>query len=241
MFYVTERAKYSDLDCHGVFKVCNFFSLFQDTSIAHTMSLNLPENPLYTRYVWILTEWQLEINQLPHLEEKMEIFTAPYSNKGFFSKRFFYIPSDDNSIEYMVKADTNWILYDTQEKRTTRVDDKDFPYELFAPIEMKTEKQKFWVQAKNLNFEKIMEINVDSSMIDTNLHVNNTQYIQTLFRYYTDMQKANRIRVVYKNPLYLNDSFIAYKSALDGDDIIVIKNQKDEECVFLKFSYPIQN
>lgn len=237
MYSLTQNIKYSNMDMNNVFKVADLFDIFQDTSISHTRSLNFEEDSIYARYVWLLLEWQIEINRLPKLYEDIEVFTHPYSNKGYFAKRSFYINSITQQEEFIVKADSTWMLYDTVEKRSTRVENKNFPYQLFPAIDMELEKSKFWVNTDHLIFEKMMEVDVDYSMIDTNLHVNNAAYLRTLSRTYPKMASAKKIRVVYRKPLLMGDRFIAYRSAFEDSDLIFIKNQNAEECAFLKFSY----
>lgn len=237
MYSLIQNIKYSNMDMNNVFKVSDLFDIFQDTSISHSRSLNTEEDSIHARYVWLLLEWQIEINRLPMLYEDIEVFTCPYSNKGYFGRRSFYINSLTEHKEFIVKADSTWMLYDTVEKRTSRVEGKNFPFKLVPAIEMNLEKAKFWINTKDSVFEKIMEVDVDYSMIDTNLHVNNAAYLRTLSRIYPKMANAKKIRVVYRKPLLMGDRFIAYRTISENTDIIFIKNQNEEECVFLKFIY----
>ena len=145
MYSSIQNIKYSNMDMNNVFRVSDLFDMFQDTSISHTKSLNFEEDSIHARYVWLLLEWQIEINRLPMLYEDIEIFTHPYSNKGYFGRRSFYMNSVTNKEEFIVKADSTWMLYDTVEKRSSRVENNHFPYQLFPAIEMELEKTKFWV------------------------------------------------------------------------------------------------
>lgn len=237
MYSLTQNIKYSNMDMNNVFKVADLFDIFQDTSISHTRSLNFEEDSIYARYVWLLLEWQIEIKRLPYLYEDIEVVTLPYSNKGYFGRRSFYINSISQQEEFIVKADSTWMLYDTVEKRSARVDSKNFPYKLFPAIDMELEKEKFWVSSHHLPMEKLMEVDVDYSMIDTNFHVNNAAYVRTLSRVYTKMPYAKKIRVVYRKPLLMGDKFISHILKSEQSDIIFIKNQNNEECVFMKFTY----
>ena len=124
--------------------------------------------------VWILGGIRIEVNRLPIWEEEIHIKTWVVENNRFVSRRDFEWYDTDGNI--IIKATTNWILFDTNKRRPQIIDQMNFPAVLL--------KGKYATENNLANIKENKENSVSTnytvrySDLDMVGHMNNTKYIQ---------------------------------------------------------------
>ncbi len=172
--------------------------------------------------VWILGGIRIEVNRLPIWEEEIHIKTWVVENNRFVSRRDFeWYDTDGNTI---IKATTNWILFDTNKRRPQIIDQMNFPAILL--------KGKY---ATENNLASIKENKEDSistnytvrySDLDMVGHMNNTKYIQL----FTDSYSAE-----FHNSHKVKSIDINFKAEAKYRDVLELKtsNTGDNEYVHI--------
>jgi medium-chain acyl-[acyl-carrier-protein] hydrolase len=91
-----------------------------DTAGSHSESLGYSLESLYKKeYSWILLSWNIGIDQLPQLREKIDIETWISQTKRCFAYREFLIRNNQNKI--IVRASSQWIFYNINKKKPAKI------------------------------------------------------------------------------------------------------------------------
>ena len=216
-----------------------FMAMVQEASLMHTY--HTPQSLKYYDdhdWAWIITHWQVEIDELPQVGETVNISTWPVGFKGFFGERAYEaINAEGKSI---LRANSNWILLNRENLKPVR------PNEEIA--EKYGQKHPFPIK-KDFSMPKIDNFNFISSHpykvlrrdIDTNRHVNNANYLYWIYNYlpqefYTDYS-PKLLKVSYKKEMLLNDE--AYIEIHQNSNEIFAIIKKDGQVateVYIEFS-----
>lgn len=214
MYSFDSKIRYSEVDNKEYLTLGSIINYFQDCSTFQSDSINQGVATLVKRQKsWFLLTWQIKINRIPKLNEKIRISTWPTMFRGFLGNRNYMI--EDEKGEKLILANTVWSLVDLNTHHPTKVAPEDMVgYDLEPALELEPAPRKIKVEDKGIEYEsfKIRKMN-----LDTNNHVNNGQYVQMAAEYLEEDIKLSEIRVEYK------------KSAMLGEKIIpkVFKNSKE--------------
>lgn len=171
---------------------------------------------------WLLASWQIEVQKRPKLGDHLVISTWPSRMKGFFAYRCHAIESPEG--EVYASGNSIWFLMDQKTLHPVKIGQErmelykteerlDMP---FAPRRVRLSKDP----------EELSPIEVAKHLIDTNGHVNNSQYIQIAEDCLpADFRQTGRIRVEYVN-------------GAEAGDIIIPKVGRTDEGVTVDLSSP---
>ena len=161
---------------------------------------------------WLLSSWQIVIGRRPVLGDRIKVLTWPYAVKGLYALRNFAIL--DEKGEYLVKANSYWFLMNTETGRPMRITDADTdPYGEFNPkIEMEDAGRKIAVPKE---MEETGRLVVMKHLLDTNLHVNNAQYVDIARELVPSGIEIGEIRAEYRKAAVLGDEIVV-KRAREG-------------------------
>jgi acyl-ACP thioesterase len=173
------QVRSSDIGYHGIMRVSNLCSYFQEVAGRHAEHLNVGYT--YMRSIgmaWVLSKLAIEINKFPAWGEEFYLETWPLPNERIFYRRDYRL---DNGNETMVAASSYWIPLDLHNKRPKLV-----------PVDesvLRTNQGRFGL---NRSFESIPAVTANNmsepviarySDIDQHKHVNNARYVEWIFDY----------------------------------------------------------
>ena len=203
MYSFESRVRYSEIDSQGKLSIHSILNYLQDCSTFQSEMLGvgidcLKENNM----VWVLSFWQVDIIKYPVLGEEIEIGTLPYEIKGFLGHRNFFIRNKQG--EMYVKANSLWTLVDIENGRPKKVPQMFIDlYGVEPKLEMEYLDRKFTApEGEELREAPFV---VRRHNIDTNIHVNNAQYVSMAMDYIKDTENIYRLRAEYKKSAILND------------------------------------
>ena len=151
---------------------------------------------------WVLYKWDIKMIRYPIYGEKLKISTTPVALKKFYSYRIFDVVNEAG--EVLCKAISMWLLINTEKRRAIRV-----PQIMFdAYGTNKDEGLNIEIdeveELKKIDFEQ--DFKVRYSDIDTNMHVNNTKYIdwaiETIPLDVVKTKRLMRLKMVYKKEVH---------------------------------------
>ena len=217
------RVRYSEVDETRHLSMKAIVDYMQDACTFQSEDLGETIDYLNSQNLaWLLASWQVEVVKRPKLCDHIIVSTWPSRMKGFFAYRCHTIESPDgevfargNSIWFMMDQNTLHPVKIGQEQIDRYTPEKrlDMP---FAPRRV-----RFPGEA-----EILPSVEVAKYRIDTNGHVNNSQYIQIAEECLpADFQHSGQVRVEYVN-------------GAKAGDIMIPKICRTEEAVVVDLSMP---
>ncbi len=241
MYTFESRIRYSEVDAAGGLKLTSLIDYLQDCSTFQSEDVGYGLQWLSDHgFIWVVNAWQVEIARLPRLGERVTVGTNPYDIHGFIGLRNFFM--DDAEGNRLVVANSVWSFLDLNTNAAAR-----------APEEMKEayglgEKLPMEYLGRKLPFPEDGEtvradsFEVRAEHLDTNLHVNNGQYIRlaTEQAFAGTVPEITRIRAEYKKQAHLGDVFcprINRRSA-DGGMLVTVcfSDEADETWCTVEFT-----
>ncbi len=216
MYQFKSRVRYSETDPDAKLSYLGMMNYLQDCSTFQSEDAGVGVRFLKSvNKAWLLTSWNIEIERRPELGEEIVIATWPYDFKGIYGYRNFSIK--DESGNMLVKADSLWFLYDTANDIPIRVTEEDeAPYGVCEP-RLDIEKLSRKISLPDVMYEAA-RLHVSRHQIDTNLHVNNAQYIDMVREALPESaagKEITGIRAEYR------------KAAVLGDEIVIMLGDAD--------------
>lgn len=221
MYEFTSRVRYTEVDKDCKMTMLSVLDYFQDCSVFHSEELHVGVDYLAEKKrAWVLNSWQVHFKKLPSLMEEIRIQTWPYEMKGFYGYRNFVLKDKEgNTLAY---ANSVWVHIDTETGRPVRIPDEiEEIYGLEPPLEIEVAERKIKLPEE---FEEKECVDVLSSYIDSNQHMNNSKYVMAALEYLPTTFHVKEIRVEYKKAATLGDKI--YPRVTKGDEYVV--NLADE-------------
>ncbi len=206
---------------------CSLYSMirfFEDIAIQQSERLGVGvEFYNRERVGWMLARWLINIERLPKFGEIIKIVTTPKAFSGFYANReFSVLDSDGNEI---ISASTLWIFVNLDTRRPARI--SQLMFDKYGPSreDIKTFTKLNEVKpVEHVEYEK--KFHVRLSDMDTNGHVNNSQYINwSMETLSPGMHSDYKIKSLAVN--YLKETSV--------DDIVIAKtdrHQKNDSVLF---------
>lgn len=211
------RVRYSEVDHKGTLTLPAMMNYLQDCSTFQSEDIGVGLAALRERHrAWILSYWQVEIRRFPKLGEKITTGTLATGFKGFFGNRNFYM--DDEKGNRVACANSLWVFMDTRSGHPIKPGEEDTaPYGQEAPLEMEYEGRKIRLPEEASELEPFP---VRKAHIDTNEHVNNSQYIQMAMDVLPGDVRIHKLRVDYKKSAVMGDMIFPKLSQEEGRTVI---------------------
>lgn len=234
MYSFNSRIRYSECDSNCNLRLEALLNYFQDASTFQSEELGAGFEYLVPRnLVWVLVSWQIDIKRYPKLGEKVIIGTHPHDFKGFWGSRNFCMMTEDG--EMLAKANSLWTLlnFDTMKPvmAPKELTDK---YTVEPPLEMEYAGRKIRIEGEGVAGESIT---VRKQHLDSNLHVNNAQYISMAVDCLTEEFVIGGLRVEYKKQAHLND--VLYSQIIkqeDGRTVVSLRGEASDIYVNVEFT-----
>lgn len=222
MHEIKGKIRYSETDSTGRLTYPALLNYFQDSSFSHSEGLGVGWKYLKElNLAWVLSSWQICINEMPQVEDEVVTQTWPYEFKGFYGYRNFTMVKPGG--QRYAYANSLWVLIDINSGRPVRVPQEvSGAYTNEPPIEMECSDRKIAIPAV---YEEKDPITVLKYFIDTNQHMNNEKYVMIAQEFLPDDFVIGEIRVEYRKSAVLNDVLYPRVSVETGYITVVLADE----------------
>ena len=224
MYTYDFRVGFSSSDKDKLMTIPAIIDAFQDCSCFQSDDLGVGFD--YVKpldLVWIINYWEVEILKAPRYGQTLTVGTFPYDFKGFFGYRNFFLRDGD---EYIVKANSLWVLMDWKNMRPAKVTQK------MAESYVKEQRLDMTYSPRKINIPDDSEriegepVVITGHYLDSNGHVNNGQYIKIATGSFDITDRILRLRAEYRVQAHLGDTIYPV-SYISGDKTIISLNDPD--------------
>jgi medium-chain acyl-[acyl-carrier-protein] hydrolase len=229
------RVRFSEVDADCKLSFGKIIDYLQDCSNLQSEMLGVGvEHQEETNKAWILSSWQVEVKGEIKNGYNIEVATWPYSFNRACGKRNYTIAMADSPKDYIIEADSVWVLLNIDTGMLTKVEDSDTEkYELEEPLNMNYSKKKI---AKASEYERKEEHIVYNYHLDINRHMNNSWYVKIAEEYIEDKSKIKSFRVEYKKSAKLGNKVIPFVAYENGRYVIELRNEENEVYAITEFN-----
>lgn len=205
MYELKSKVRYSEAGSKNELTYHALLNYLQDSSTFHSEELGESGAQLFAKNMaWVLSFWQICIEEMPRLSEEISVKTWPYQTKGLFGLRNFCMENAKG--DAIVKANSIWVLIDPRTGRPIRI-----PEEVSAHYPDEPKHEMDYCDRKVIvpeSYEEKDGIVVQKYFIDSNNHVNNAKYVMLAEQYLPEDFQVKEIRVEYKIAAVLGDMMI---------------------------------
>lgn len=218
MYQLNSKVRYSEADSNEKLTCTSLLNYFQDSSTLHSETLGASGKSLYeNKMAWILSFWQICIEDMPKLSEDIVVSTWPYDTKGLFGMRNFCMETADG--KRLANANSIWVLINTETGRPMKIPaEVSVLYPDEPKLEMDYCERKIAIPSE---YEEKEPVRVAGYFIDTNHHMNNGKYVMVAEEYLPEDFNVREIRVEYKKAAVLNDVLYP-RVTVDGNEVTVV-------------------
>ena len=232
MYQLKSKVRYSEANAKAELTYHALLNYLQDSSTFHSEELGESGAQLLEKNMaWILSFWQICIEEMPRLSQDICVSTWPYSTKGLLGLRNFCMENEKG--EKIVKANSIWVLVDAKTGRPIRITDEVFSH---YPDEPKLEMD--YCDRKIAIPEEYVEkpsITVPRYFIDTNNHMNNAKYVMVAEEYLPENFSAKEIRVEYKKAAMFGDVIIPRVTVSEKEVTVVLVDENGKAYATILF------
>lgn len=234
MYTFETKVRYSEVDDKLSLTLPALAKYFQDTCIFDSESGSVDMEYLTGRNLaWVLNSWQIVIERLPRLNETIKVYTVPYEFKGFIGYRNFWM--EDETGNCIVKADSIWSLIDFVQMRPVRPDGEILAgYPLGEKLDMDYAPRRITVEGEA---EEGQEHTVYRAQIDSNHHLNNSEYINLAYAYLPEGCQVKQIRAEYKKSAYLGEVISPVVFSQQGKVQVQLNDSSANPYAVVEFTY----
>ena len=217
MYTWNSRVRFSEIGEDKRLTLDGILNYFQDSSTFHSEDMgNGMEVVEGLKRVWVLSSWQIVVNEYPKIAERIKLGTWPYDFNRFFGGRNFIMYGEDGRV--LAYANSLWTYLNSENGRPVRVEEEVVSkYQLEPKYDMKYADRKITLPEE---MEEKESFPVEIYHLDTNHHVNNGQYVKMAGAYLPKGFEIAQMRAEYKKSALLGD-MIYPKVAVEADKVVV--------------------
>lgn len=221
MYQLKSKVRYSEANAKSELTYHALLNYLQDASTLHSEELGESGAQLMEQNMaWILSFWQICIEELPKSSDDICVKTWPYSTKGLFGLRNFCV--ENASGKSIVKANSIWVLIDPRNGRPIRITDEVSSHYPDEPkLDMDYCDRKIAVPEV---YEEMPALIVPKYFIDTNNHMNNAKYVMVAEEYLPEDFQVKEIRVEYKTAAVYGDVIVPRVTIREKEVTVVLVN-----------------
>lgn len=232
MYKLNSRVRYSEAGANSTLTCHALLNYLQDSSTLHSEALGESGAQLRAQNMaWILSFWQICIENMPKLSEDITVSTWPYQTKGLFGLRNFCM--ENSRGDKIVRANSIWVLVDATTGRPIRITDEVSSHYPDEPkLEMDYCDRKIPIPEL---YEEKEAIVVPKYFIDTNNHMNNAKYVMLAEEYLPTDFCVKEIRVEYKNAAVLGDVIVPRVTNCKKETTVVLVDKDGRAFATVQF------
>lgn len=222
MYCLNSKVRYSEANSQSKLTYYALLNYLQDSSTLHSEELGESGAQLLEQNMaWILSFWQICIEDMPKLSEDICVKTWPYQTKGLFGLRNFCMENAKG--ETIVKANSIWVLVDATTGRPMRITDEVSSHYPDEPkLEMDYCDRKISIPEE---YVEMQPLTVPKYFIDTNNHMNNARYVMVAAEYLPEDFGVKEIRVEYKMAAVLGDVIVPRVTIKDKEVTVTLVDE----------------
>ena len=227
------RVRYSEVDSQGKLTWLSLMDYFQDCSVFQSELLQIGVDYLAKNHqAWVLTSWQICMDEMPKLADKVTTQTWAYAMKGFYGYRNFCMNNECG--KRLAYANSIWALMDTQTGRPIKVtDDMVQLYGMEPQLPMECDGRKIAVPEKCVDQEAFV---VPAYFMDTNHHMNNSHYVEVALGYVPENFVIRQIRVEYRKAALCGDTMIPKVHVEEAKVTVVLADKDGKPYAIVEFA-----
>ena len=232
MYTMKCNIRYSECGPDNKLKIPAIINYFQDCTTENSEKVGAGYTYLKEKKrAWILNAWDIEILRRPEVGEQVEVSTWATGFKGVFGPRDFQMKTAEG--ELLIVAKTLWVYLDTESGRPTKPTEEEMAmYQVEPSFSEETIARK--LKTPN-EMEYAGKFPVMRNQIDTNQHVNNSQYVQVACEVIREDFSVRKVRVEYRKAAVLGDVFIVNQKEEDGQVIVSLCNEENIPYAVVEF------
>lgn len=232
MYSFGSRIRYSEIGADGRLKVGALVDYFQDCSMFHSEDAGIGIDFLRPRKQgWFLVSWQIVIERLPQLGDEVKVSTWPYEFKGFWGKRNYIM--EDAQGKCLAYANSLWTFMCMNSQKPMRITQEQIDgYPVEKKLDMNYASRKIIVSGEGIRQKPIFAL---KSHMDTNHHMNNSQYIKIAQEYLPYGTGVSQIRVDYRRPVGASVSMIPVIYEFDDTYTVMLQDENNEAYALIEF------
>ena len=219
MYQLKSKVRYSEANSSERLTYSTLLNYFQDSSTLHSETLGASGRALYEKKMaWVLSFWQICIEDMPVLSQDIVVSTWPYDTRGLFGMRNFCMETEEG--KRLASANSIWVLINTETGRPIKI-----PAEVSAMYPDEPKLEMDYCERKiviPLEYEGKEPVRVAGYFIDTNQHMNNSKYVMVAEEYLPADFAVKEIRVEYKKAAVLNDMLYPRVTIRENEVTVVL-------------------
>ena len=162
-----------ECDRNNNLRILTLLNIFQDMADNDAMKHGFGlEFCISNGMTWVGSNYELEIDRLPKMHEKITIQTWPSGKDKFFAYRDFEVFGEDGT--QIIRATSQWLLIDLERKRPLSVQER---LAFHHPLEIRAIQTDFPKIDEIKECDTTFKFRVRFDDIDLNKHINNAVYI----------------------------------------------------------------
>lgn len=240
MYTMNARIRYSEVDGNGFLSPLALLDYFQDCATFHSEDAGIGLRYLLDRdMAWLLNSWQIDINELPWFGTRVKISTFAYDFRGYFGYRNFLLK--DSTGKVLVLANSIWSLMNMKKKKPVLVSkEMAEAYGIHEKLDMEYAGRKIKAD-KDAKIQAADKIVIGAHNLDTNNHVNNSQYVQMATDYIpagslNEKDSLKRIRVEYRKQAFLGDEMFPSVCTQDNKILVMFNDENKKPYANVEFT-----
>jgi len=217
MYTWDSRVRFSEIGEDKRLTLDGILNYFQDSSTFHSEDVGNGMDVVESlKRVWVLSSWQIVVNEYPKIGEKIKLGTWPYDFNRFLGGRNFIMYGADGRV--LAYANSLWTYLNSENGRPARVEETMVSrYQLEPKYDMEYADRKIALP-EEMTAQNAFPVEVYH--LDTNHHVNNGQYVKMAMAYLPKGFEIGQMRAEYKKSALLGD-MIYPKVAVEEEKVIV--------------------
>lgn len=225
MYTFETKVSYSKVNSKGIVPLYEILNYLQDCSTFQSDELGVGVKYLNKmRKAWIIVAYKIKIEKQLKLNDEIIVGTSPVDIGNLFANRQFFIKDKEGN--FMVKADTIWIMMDMDSRSAIKIPDSYKNIYEYAKVfdDVKAKRKLRLDSDKN----KIYDFTVKKTYIDSNGHMNNAEYLREVEEILPDDMIVSEAEIVYNNEAVLNQKILALVHSKEEGFAVSFEGENEE-------------
>lgn len=223
MYSFSGHIRYSEVDQDENLSLTGLFDYMQDCSTFQSEHLGVGLAHLRSMgRAWLLAAWNVYVDKLPHFCDEVIASTWAYGFSNAYGLRNFTVCAPDGT--YYARADSQWFVLDTRAMVPSKVIQEDvdaYMSDAGERLDLPKLQRKIAVpDGGSLG----TPVPVTDSLLDSNHHVNNAQYVDIAIRALDLPFERGRIDVQYRQAATLGDTIVPRICEVEGGHVVGLES-----------------
>lgn len=207
MFEYQTVVSYSKVDKNKQVPIYEILNYMQDCTTFQSDALGVGLEYMESiKKAWLLLAYHIKKIKPITIGQKLTVGTTPVNFGKVFGERQFYIKDEDGN--YLVKANSIWILMDMTRREPIRIHKEDMEmYPLAQAFDDVDVSRRLKLSETK---EHSQDLKVLKTYIDNNGHVNNADYLRAATELLPDGSDWSDIQIVYQKEAKEGDVLISH-------------------------------